>query len=744
MRIVLFLIMLSFTGRLLHSGTDERLPRTVIAVYKLDEAEGQTDLFFSRLHYAAEMPLNHLGLKVEYHNIDRPLPDLSGRTDVAGILTWFNQGEDLPRQVSYLKWLLKQLDEKRKLLILGEPGFDSGSKNIVISSLAKIVWKRLGVKHSGDWTVPSSKSNVKVLNPKAYFFEQKLSEYYGYSHVEPLDSSAEQLLNITSEGRTSTLAFTHQNGGHIAPGYLIHPANDNLSSIQWYINPFYLFNKVFQLSALPKPDVTTVSGRRIFFSHIDGDGWNNMSHIKDTNGINLSCTEVIYQKVIKAFPDLPVTVGPVVSDLTSTNLRNAQSLTMAKLMLNAKNTEPATHTVSHPFDWGFFADYSTEKEQPYQKIYKEVYDKYSQKDSSLKSLLKNYFNTDGITTHRYYNENYATPRAYALTPFSVKKETKEGCLAIDKLLKNGRKTEVILLSGNCRPFEEVLKFCRENEIKVINGGDSRLDSLFPSYRWVSPIGRQVGSEQQIYAAASNENTYTKLWTENFGGFANLSHTITRTESPLRVKPVNVYYHIYSGEREASINAVVSNLQFARSQKICPIATGDYIDIAKGFYNCEFIRFGQGWKVSRRGALQTIRYDNAVLKRVDFANSSGVIGQKHHQGSLYVALDRSCETPLIRLTENETFWMLPAADQPYLIESRQQVADLKLEPKQFSFTTKGFGPIHCEWFLPEPGQYTVKCNNTLSGTFKTDGHRLLITLPEQPLLTNRLSIIRNSF
>jgi len=31
---------------------------------------------------------------------------------------------------------------------------------------------------------------------------------------------------------------------------------------------------------LPVPDVTTLDGRRMYFSHIDGDGWNNISEIE--------------------------------------------------------------------------------------------------------------------------------------------------------------------------------------------------------------------------------------------------------------------------------------------------------------------------------------------------------------------------------------------------------------------------------------------------------------------------------
>ena len=49
---------------------------------------------------------------------------------------------------------------------------------------------------------------------------------------------------------------------------------------QWYINPFELFREAFQTDALPKPDTTTLSGRRIYYSHVDGDGWRNVTQIE--------------------------------------------------------------------------------------------------------------------------------------------------------------------------------------------------------------------------------------------------------------------------------------------------------------------------------------------------------------------------------------------------------------------------------------------------------------------------------
>lgn len=734
-------LLLLFTIHVLPLFADSELvPRTVITLYKLDKEANETDLYFTTLHQAAEMPLNHLGFKLEYHDVGEKLPELSSRKDIAGILTWFNQGEKVSDQPRYLKWLLSQINSKRKLLILGEPGFDSSSPDIIVSSLSKLLWKQLGVKHHGQWLTPNSKSRLKVMDKNAYFFERKIVDYGGYNHIEPLNSDTTDILNMTTGDTIGSLAFYNSKGGHAAAGYIINNVTDDLHSIQWYLNPFYLFRKIYDADTTPKPDVTTASGRRVFFSHIDGDGWNNISHLKNKNGLPLTCTEVIYDRVIKAFPELPVTIGPVVYDITSEKLKSEKTIKMAGLILNSKNVEPATHTFSHPFDWSFFEDYTAEKENVFTEIYNERYEKYSPRSSSLNDILQNFFYGNETAHHHHYNDMYETPRAYALAPFSTEQETIGGCREIDKLLSGGKKTEVILLSGNCRPFEEFFKVCRENNIKVINGGDTRFDNIYPSHRWVSPIGKQTGKEIQIYAAASNENTYTELWTENFGGFSNLWQTIKRTESPVRLKPINVYYHIYSGEREASINAVVSNLKFSLKQNVCPLTTGRYIRTAKGFYSTRFVKCGEtGWKIINRGGLQTIRFDNAALQCVDLEKSKGVLGQTYLQGSLYVALDSSCATPLVFLKENQEFWHHPKAAVPYLLDGNQLFRNLKKEQEGFSFTAEGFGNISCRWIVPEEGRYSVYCNGLKICESTTENRRLKVDIAEQAALINQISL-----
>ena len=72
--------------------------------------------------------------------------------------------------------------------------------------------------------------------------------------------------------------------------------------------------------------------------------------------------EVVQREAIEAFPDLPVTVAPIVADLDPTWFGSEQSQTIARDLFELPQVEIGSHTWSHPFDWSFFADGETTKE----------------------------------------------------------------------------------------------------------------------------------------------------------------------------------------------------------------------------------------------------------------------------------------------------------------------------------------------------------------------------------------------
>ena len=241
----------------------------------------------------------------------------------------------------------------------------------------------------------------------------------------------------------------------------------------------------------------------------------------------------------------------------------------------------------------------------------------------------------------------------------------------------------------------------------LNGGDTRFDRERPSYTSVASIGRKLPGGIQIYASNANENVYTELWTDRFFGHAFLPQTWRNTETPIRVKPKNLYYHMYSGEKMASLRALLNNLKEAEAEPIAPISTSAFAALALGFYSTEIADLGEGrWQIANRGRLATIRFDRAIDRKVDFGRSSGVLGQQHFQGSLYVALDPADPRPVIALVANDRPDVPPPASRPYLIDSRWPIEGLTVEGQSFAFQAQGFGPGEMTWKVGEPGRYQV--------------------------------------
>ena len=63
-------------------------------------------------------------------------------------------------------------------------------------------------------------------------------------------------------------------------------------------------------AVLEQADTTTLVGRRIYYSNIDGDGWRNQSQIRTYMQRRAMSAEVVLKEAVEAFPDLPVTVAP--------------------------------------------------------------------------------------------------------------------------------------------------------------------------------------------------------------------------------------------------------------------------------------------------------------------------------------------------------------------------------------------------------------------------------------------------
>jgi len=406
----------------------------------------------------------------------------------------------------------------------------------------------------------------------------------------------------------------------------------------------------------------------------------------------ISAAEVILRETIRPFPDFPVTVGPIAADLDPRWFGNRESMRAAREMLALPWVEAGSHTYSHPLDWESLTQALKKNGSRTQRgglarwnaIWRPFWQRLAEPWSKAEV-------EDGPP---FLRRGHSRMRSYDLYPFDPDEEIGGSIDFINRILPAGKHVKLVQWSGTTLEPEAILEATKNARVRNINGGDTRLDPEFDSYGWVAPLGRQVGRFRQVYSSDSNENTYTNLWNERYFGFRYLVETLLRTESPIRVKPFNLYYHIFSGQKQASLDAVVHNLAFARAQELAPITAADYAAVVDGFFSAVLTQLGDHcWRVTNRDGLNTLRFDHIGEQGIDWAHSTGILGERRYQDSLYIALDPAEPAPVVTLSKAHAAL---TSCRPYLVQSRWQIGELERGNRYFSFEAHGFGRGDMEW------------------------------------------------
>lgn len=684
------------------------VPREILALYSRASEEAPV---FTRIHTAAETPLNQMGFTLRYHAVEDGLPEIRNLDNLRGVITWFNANDVFPNPNAYIDWASLMASKGKRFAILGDFGFsfDKNGNQVSSARIANFL-DLIGLK-DGDTSVKVTFDVRPIIHDRNMVeFEHTLAGGLpSYNVIQAIDAIASRrYLTLRSrDGLESDAIVTTRNAGYAATGYVMYQlrvADTKRWVKKWRINPFRFFAEVFEPGDNPVPDTTTRAGRRIFYSHIDGDGLGNITWIEKYKDKRIISAQVLLDEVLKKFPDMPVTVAPIAADIDPKWQGTEKAREVIRETLALPNVEVGSHTFSHPFDWGFFAN---ENHRDLEKFFFQEYPAAEKLFAKYPELMQQK-KLEKAKKGALIKENYERPRAYALEPFSVELEIVEANRVIEELAPPHKRVEVVQWSGNTQPFEAILKGTREAGITNINGGDTRFDPEFASFAWVAPVGLRVGDEIQVYSSNSNENTYTEDWTDRFFGFRFLENTARNTNSPIRLKPLNIYYHYYSGEREAALNALYLNYVHAQELPLLRMHTSEYARIGEGFFTTRIIRLAKDkWRVEDRGALNTIRFDRALYRAVDFARSSGVIGQSWLHGSLYVSIDPGAIDPVVALTTREKTDRPSVSATPYLLEAQWDILKKRdVTTDSFTFSAKGFGKGDMHWQVANPGTYKI--------------------------------------
>lgn len=605
------------------------VPREVLALFDSSEAKPGSELSPLRnslIHSLAEMPLNYLGLKLHYLDVDtEALPSDEEMRRYRGIISWY--GDDRLRNADgYLRWLQRQIAAGRPVVTMGSLGasVDAASGAEVNPGLVDATFEMMGLRYSslseGQQTDNPLLLGVRNKVPEMVEFERTLDgeliAYEQYRSVGPNNRVYLTLTRTDLADGDSDVVVTGPWGGFVLGGYDYYYQPRTFQK-RWRINPFAFFDEAFGLAGMPRPDVSTLNGSRVFYTHIDGDGFNN---ITEMDYVSLSA-EVLLKRFFKRY-DLPFTLSIVVNDIDpASSLGGERQVRVAREIFAQPNVEPASHTYTHPFDWS--KPFDLERE--------------------IKGALD------------FLNQRVAAP---------------------DKPVR------LILWSGATNPIEPAIARSDELGLFNINGGDGRFDSMRNSYSSLAPLTTQVGQRTQFYTSNANDNIYGNDWTGPYYGLRNVVETWQKTESPRRVGAMNAYFHIFTGEKYASVRALETVYDYALSQPIAPMYTTEYLQLVQGFLYTELARANQDtWTASNYGALRTLRFDSEQ-RFPDFDRSENVIGYGQYQGSLYVFLGEGATARIALSAARPT--------RPFIARASHRVLDAKLEPQAIALALEGVG------------------------------------------------------
>jgi polysaccharide biosynthesis protein PelA len=675
------------------TSTAEPVRREILALYdSRDEAHPDQ----TRIHRFAEMPLNHLGFVVSYWDINRGMPVPERTAKLRGILTWFRRAPP----AAFYAWGIEQIANGVRTVVIGDAGLPFGTPSF---TEANRLFGAIGFALSGSVADITYAARV-LYRDELIGFERELDPVlpaFPITGTQGADVTSHLVLEHREGNQVfaSSVVLTSSRGGYVANSYFVYEEPVS-GRTKWIVDPFAFFRKAFDAQLMPIPDVTTLSGRRLWFSHIDGDGWNNISYIEEYRETPTVAASVVLHKLIEPYPDLPVAVGVIGADVDDRYGVPEAGRKAARELFALPQVEVASHTYSHPYKWSFFENYDRKLEERL----------VSPDETEWTAILGDRFRRiahrlfPGLTRKPDVEAGKAEedpPRAYSEFPFDLEQEMGGSIAAAEELAPEGKRATIYLWSGGAEPFEDAIARTRRLGLRNLNGGDSRFDADYPSITYLAPISRTAGTQRQIYAGNANDYIYITDGQGREHGFLNLDATIAATETPRRLKPVNVYYHMYAGERPAQLAAVRHHLDAARQAALTPVSASHYAAIADGFFSTEMTRVSElGWQIRNRGALQTVRFDDASTLRVDFSQSVGVLGESRRGASLYVALDEAVEEAVVTLTREP-----PSPVQtPYLADGRWMFRDLRRKECGFAVTATGYGTGQMTWGGLRPGSY----------------------------------------
>lgn len=634
----------------------EVFPRRVLALY--DGQEYPDGLQQTDIHKLLAMPIEYLGCTIEYLDVNRGLPGNLLAGQYAGIVTWFNN-EALLAPVIYRDWLLRQITAGVKVAIFGNLGFTADNAFL----------KHLGVEISQSQSLEGSltiRGSDKIIGYEA----KPQPATSGFPAWEALEDGVQKYLSFTGQSEKPVVAVFSGNWGGVAlHPYVIEPGYKGLQ--RWIVNPFEFLSTALGLQGIPVPDVTTDNGRRVLLVQIDGDGAANKAEIPGTP----LAIKVVHSQFLQKYP-LPSTVSIIEGEIANRDSPEglSESEKIAQDIFKLDNVEIASHSYSHPSAW----------------------------------FLKNNIDAAG-DQYQLSIEGYQ---------FDLSREIAGSVEYINSTLAPEQKpVRVFLWTGDGLADSDALALARSLRLENMNGGGATISNDEQTVTRVPPLGYVINGQLQVYAPIASEQVYANAWQGPFYGFNRVIETMQLTENPLRLKPMHIHYHFYSGSKTESINALKSVYDWTIKQESRPIWISEYSRKVLDFQNITMSRRVDGaWDIRGLSALRTLRLP-ASSGWPDLERSKGVVGVRNTKQGRYVHLS----------PDHGQVLLFTKPDPPlsaYLSHSNGEIEEWQKTAEGIQFQMRAHTPLEVVIGPPDQKCYVNWSGGTLEGQREGEGWKFV--------------------
>lgn len=313
-------------------GAIELMPRKVLVVHSVAKDEGALRYMEPVRH--GSMPLQYLGYVPEFVDVMN-LPQLTLAGRYAGVVLWLTETDPPESEALLTSWLTRQISDQVPLALMDPPDY----------LLEGPVGQRLGLTKTN---LPMTLAPIEIALKSPLMGYEREPKPLADNFYALTVAQGESLLTLKRDQHEQVAAAITPWGGYAMSPFTVVTLAAGAGE-RWIVDPFGFFSQALQLPAMPVPDVSTESGRRLFMVHMDGDGWVSRSELPG----NPLAAELVRDRVVKKYP-VPMTISVIEAEISPDGLYPELSPLaeqVAKDIFRAPHVALASHSYSHPFFW---------------------------------------------------------------------------------------------------------------------------------------------------------------------------------------------------------------------------------------------------------------------------------------------------------------------------------------------------------------------------------------------------------